>query len=56
MGRDSVVGIATGYGLDKRGVGGSSPGRVKNFLFSTSPSPALGIHPTSYPMNYIYKQ
>jgi hypothetical protein len=23
---------------------------VKNFLFSTSSRPALGVHPTSYPM------
>jgi hypothetical protein len=30
--RNSVVGIATDYGLDDRGVGSSSPGRVKNFL------------------------
>jgi hypothetical protein len=40
--RDSVVGIATGYGLDDRGVGSSSPGRVKNFHFSMSSRPALG--------------
>jgi hypothetical protein len=33
--RDSVVGIATGYWS-------SSPGGVKNFLFSTSSRPALG--------------
>jgi hypothetical protein len=37
--RVSAVGIATGYGLDDLGVG---PGRVKNFLFSTSSRPALG--------------
>jgi hypothetical protein len=34
--RDSVVGIVTGYGLDDRGT-------VKNFLFSTSSRPALGL-------------
>jgi hypothetical protein len=34
--RDSSVGIATGYGLDDRELGGSSPGGGKNFLFSTS--------------------
>jgi hypothetical protein len=28
----------------------SSPGRVKNFLFSTSSIPALGAHPASYSM------
>jgi hypothetical protein len=31
---DSAVGTATGYGLDDRGVGVSSPGRVKNFFHS----------------------
>jgi hypothetical protein len=44
--RDSVVGIATGYGLDDWGVGvrvrSSSPGRIKNFLFSMSSRSALG--------------
>jgi hypothetical protein len=39
--RDSVVSIATGYGLDDRGVS-LSPSRVKNFLFSTASRPALG--------------
>jgi hypothetical protein len=35
--RDSSVGIATGYGLDDRGEGGSSsPDRVKHFHFSIS--------------------
>jgi hypothetical protein len=40
---DSVVGIATGYRLDDRGVRVQdlSLGRVKNFLFSTSSRPAL---------------
>jgi hypothetical protein len=37
--QDSVVGVATGYGLDDRVVGI----RVKNFLFSTSSRPALGF-------------
>jgi hypothetical protein len=41
MFRDSAVGIATGYGLGEKGLI-SSPGRVKNFLFSTSSIPALG--------------
>jgi hypothetical protein len=40
--RDSSVGIATGYGLDDRGVSVSSPRKVKNFLFCTSSRPALG--------------
>jgi hypothetical protein len=34
--RDSVVGTATGSGLD------DSPGRIKNFLFSNLSRPALG--------------
>jgi hypothetical protein len=50
MSRDSVVGIATGYGLDDRGVGVRVPVGVKDFLFSTSSRPALGPHPASYPM------
>jgi hypothetical protein len=41
--RDSVVGIATGYGLDDRWVRSSSPGKVKNFFSSTSSRPALGL-------------
>jgi hypothetical protein len=36
---ESPVGIATDYELDD---GSSSPGMVKNFLFSTSSRPALG--------------
>jgi hypothetical protein len=36
----SAIGIATGYGLDDRGVGVPSPGSV--ILFSTSSRPALG--------------
>jgi hypothetical protein len=42
MNLDSSVGIATGYGLDDRGGGSSSPGRVKNVHFSISFRPALG--------------
>jgi hypothetical protein len=38
--RDSVVGIATGYGLDDRGVGVRVP--VGSRIFSTSSRPALG--------------
>jgi hypothetical protein len=40
-----------GYGLDGLWVGSSSPGRVKNFLFSTSSRPALG--PTQPPMQRV---
>jgi hypothetical protein len=39
--RNSVVGIATSYRLDDRGIRVPSPGRVKNFLFSKSSRPAL---------------
>jgi hypothetical protein len=48
--RDSSVGIATGYGLDDRGVGVPSPGGGKNFHFSMSFRPFSGAHPASYPM------
>jgi hypothetical protein len=46
----AVVGIATGYG---QGPGGrsSSPGRVKNVLFSKSSRPALGS--TQPPIQYV---
>jgi hypothetical protein len=50
--RDSSVGIATGYGLDDQGGGGSSsPGRVKNVHFSISSSPALGS--TQPPIKWV---
>jgi hypothetical protein len=42
--RDSAVGIATGYGQDDRGVGIRVPGGVKDFNFSTSSRPALGLN------------
>jgi hypothetical protein len=48
--RDSSVGIVTNYGLDEKGRS-SSPGRVKNFLFSTSPMPALGS--TQSPIEWV---
>jgi hypothetical protein len=38
---EKLVGIATGYGLDGRGVGVRVPVGVKNFLFSVSSRPAL---------------
>jgi hypothetical protein len=47
----SVVGLASGYGLDDRGSRSSSPGRVKNFLFSTSSRPALGS--TQPPIQWV---
>jgi hypothetical protein len=46
--QDSIVDIAAGYELDDRGGRNSSPGRVKNFLISTVPRPALG--PTASPI------
>jgi hypothetical protein len=49
--RDIAVGIATCYGLDDRGIGVLSPGRVNNFLFSTAPRPALG--PTQPPIKRV---
>jgi hypothetical protein len=49
--RDSVVGIATGYGLDDGGCRSSSPVSVKNFLFSTSFRSALG--PTQPPIKWV---
>jgi hypothetical protein len=51
MSRDSAVGIATGYGSDDRGGRSSSPGRVKNFLFSTASRPVLG--PTQPPIQWV---
>jgi hypothetical protein len=51
MSWDSSVGIATGYGLDDRGGGSSSTGRVKNFLFSTSSRSVSG--PTQSPIKWV---
>jgi hypothetical protein len=42
-----AVGIATGFGLDNRGVGV----RVKNYLFCTASRPALG--PTQPPIQWV---
>jgi hypothetical protein len=39
---DSVVGIATGYGLNDRGVGVRVPVGSRILFFSTSSRPALG--------------
>jgi hypothetical protein len=49
--QDSVVGIATSYGLDDQEVGSSSAGMVKNFVFSTSSRPALGS--TQPPIEWV---
>jgi hypothetical protein len=48
--RDSLVGIATGYGLDERGGGSSSPGRVKKSSLLHIVQTGSGVHPTSYKM------
>jgi hypothetical protein len=51
--RDSVVGIATGYGMDDQGIGVPIPGRIKDFLFSTSSTPALGH--TQPPIQWVLR-
>jgi hypothetical protein len=48
---DPAVGIATGYGMDDQDVKSSSPGRVKNFIFSKSSKPVLG--PTQSPIQWV---
>jgi hypothetical protein len=40
--RSSVRSVVTGHGFADRGVGSSSPGRVKNFHFSIASKPAQG--------------
>jgi hypothetical protein len=47
--RDSVVGIATGYGLDDRGVGVRVPVGSKFSLLHVVQT-GSGDHPSSYPM------
>jgi hypothetical protein len=47
--RDSVVGIATGYGLDDRGVGVRVP--LASRIFSTLSRPALGS--TQPPVQWV---
>jgi hypothetical protein len=48
--RDSAVGIATGYGLDRRGVVVRDP-VVKEFSLLHVIQTGSGTHPTSYPMD-----
>jgi hypothetical protein len=50
MSVDGIVGVETGYGLDDRGVGVPSPGRVKNFCLHHVIQTGSVIHPTFYPM------
>jgi hypothetical protein len=50
--RDSSVGIATGYGLDNQGGGGSSsPSRIKKFSLLHIVQTGSGVHSTSYKMD-----
>jgi hypothetical protein len=49
--RDSVVGIAIGYGLDDGGVGVRVPVGWRIFFISTSSRPALG--PTQPPIQWV---
>jgi hypothetical protein len=49
MSRDSVVGIATGNGLDDRGVGFRVPVGSEFSLLHVVQT-GSGTHPTSYPM------
>jgi hypothetical protein len=51
LSQDSSVGIATGYGLDDQGGGGSSsPVRVKKFSLLHIVQTGSRVHPTSYKM------
>jgi hypothetical protein len=47
---DSVVGIATAYGLERPRGRSLSPGKVKNFHFSIFVQTGSGVHPASYLM------
>jgi hypothetical protein len=49
--RDSLVGIATGYGLDDQGSVVRIPLAGRNFQFSMSSRPALG--PTQPPIEWV---
>jgi hypothetical protein len=47
--RDIAVGIATGYGLDARGMGAQVPVEAR-FFFHYVVQTGSGTHPASYPM------
>jgi hypothetical protein len=49
--RDRAAGIATGYGLDHRGIGIRVLCRSKNFIFSTSSRSAPGS--TQPPIQWV---
>jgi hypothetical protein len=53
--QDSVVSIVTGYGLNDRGVRVLSPGRVKNFVFSTASRSRPALGPTQPPMQWVLR-
>jgi hypothetical protein len=49
--RDSLVGIALGYGLDDRGSRVLFPAGAGNFSLHHRVQNGSGAHPTSYPMD-----
>jgi hypothetical protein len=51
--RDRSVGIATDYGLDERGGGSSSPGRVKKCSLPHIVQTGSAVHPTSYKIGTV---
>jgi hypothetical protein len=48
--RDSIVGIALGYGLHDRGSGVRFPAGAGNFSLHHRVRTGSGAHPASYPM------
>jgi hypothetical protein len=50
MRRDSLVGIALGYGLDNRGARVRFPTEAGNFSLHHRVQNGSGTHPASYPM------
>jgi hypothetical protein len=48
--RDSSVGIATGYGLDARGIGVRFPSGARDFSLLDIVHTGCGAHPASYLM------
>jgi hypothetical protein len=48
--RDSVLGRATGYGLNDRGVGVRAPVGSRIFFLLHAVQIGSGVHPTSYAM------
>jgi hypothetical protein len=50
-GRNSSVGIATGYGLDDRMIGFQFAAGAGNFSLRRHVQTGSGAHPASYPMS-----